>query len=164
MRKVLFFTFLIISFGTFAQNSAVTDFKDRHARELSLHFYPSTLRMVNLDRSKDFDEMIRGIQKARFFKMDSGAVSSDDLQKFTNELSTLGFEEMMFIKNKNMDLQVWALEKKHPETIVISKSEAHVMLLEVTGMINIAKIPGLAESFRENAFLDVLNLNEKKNK
>jgi hypothetical protein len=164
MRKALVFTLLIISFSSFAQNSAVTDFKDLHATALSLYFYPSTLRMVNLERSKDFDDMIRDIRKARFFKMDSGAVTSHDLQKFTGELSALGFEEIMFIKNREMDLQVWALEKRHPEMIFISKSEEDVLLLEVIGMINIAKIPGLIEKFRQNAFLDVLNLNEKKNK
>ncbi len=164
MRKTFLFIFLIISFSSFAQNCAVTDFRDRHATALSLYFYPSTLRMLNLDRSKDFDDMIRDIRKARFFKMDSGAVTPHDLQKFTGELSTQGFEEVMFIKNKQMDLQVWALEKKHPEVIVISKSEEDVMLLEVIGMINIAKIPGLVEKFRQNAFLDVMNLNEKKNK
>jgi hypothetical protein len=164
MRKTLIFTLLIISFSSFAQNSAVTDFKDRHATALSLYFYPSTLRMVNLDRSKDFDNMIRDIRKARFFKMDSGAVTPHDLQKFTGELSAQGFEEIMFIKNRQMDVQVWALEKRNPEIIIISKSEEDLLLLEVIGMINIAKIPGLIENFRQNAFLDVLNLNEKKNK
>jgi hypothetical protein len=35
------------------------------------------------------------------------------------------------------------------------------MLLEVEGMINVAKIPKIMDSFNENAFLNVLDLNGK---
>jgi hypothetical protein len=120
--------------------------------------------MINLEKNSEFDEMIRGIKKARFFKMDSGQVSKDDLQKLTEELSEQGFEEIMFIKNREMDLQVWGMEKRTPETVIISKNNNEVFLVEVNGMINIAKIPKLTEAFNESAFLDVMNLKGKKTK
>lgn len=158
MKYSLLFIFLIQSFIGFTQNSVVTDFKENHATALSLYFYPSTLRMVNLERNEEFDEMIRNVKKARFFRMDSGAVTKTDLQKLSAKLTEDGFEEIMFLKNKEMDLRVWGIEKRIPETIIISKDGHEVMLLEVNGMINIAKIPKIMESFNENAFLDVLNL------
>lgn len=162
MKITLVYVFLLMSICGYAQNSAVTQFQETHGTALSLYFYPSTLRMVNLDRNKEFDALIRNIKKARFFRMDSGMVTKDDLQKLTEELLDEGFEEMMFIKNKDMDVKVWGIEKRTPETIIISRADHEVMLLEVNGMINIAKIPRIMEAFNENAFLDVLNLNEKK--
>lgn len=162
MKITLVYVFLLISIGGYAQNSAVTKFQEAHGAALSLYFYPSTLRMINLERNAEFDAMIRDIKKARYFRMDSGMVTKDDLQKLTEELSEDGFEEMMFIKNKDMDVRVWGIEKRIPETIIISKAAHEVMLLEVDGMINIAKIPRIMEAFNENAFLDVLNLNQKK--
>ena len=158
MRITVLFILLFISYCGFAQNSAVTDFQENHGAALSLYFYPSTLRMMNLDRNEEFDEMIRHVKKARFFKMDSAKVTNDDLIALTDQLSKGGFEEIMMIKNKEMDVRIWGAEKRIPETIVISKNGFEVMLLEINGMINVAKIPKIMNSFNENAFLDVLNL------
>ncbi len=158
MKITAFITLLFISYCGLAQNGAVTDFQENHGAALSLYFYPSTLRMMNLERNEEFDEMIRHVKKARFFRMDSAQVTSDDLIALTDQLSKGGFEEIMFIKNKEMDVRVWGAEKRTPETIVISKNGYEVMLLEINGMINVAKIPKIMNSFNENAFLDVLNL------
>ena len=163
MRIILSLLLTIYSLSSYAQNSAVTDFKENHETALSLYFYPSTLRMVNIEQNPEFNEMIRQVKKARFFRMDSGSVSKDDLNNLVSELTEDGFEEVMFVKNKNMDLKVWGLETKNPELIIISKSDEELMLLEINGMINIAKIPKLAETFNQNSFLDILKLNKKNN-
>ena len=163
MRIILSLFLTIFSLSSYAQNSAVTDFKENHEIALSLYFYPSTLRMVNIEQNPEFNEMIRQVKKARFFKIDSGAVSKDDLKNLVVELTEDGFEEVMFVKNKNMDIKVWGLETKNPELVIISKSDEELMLLEINGMINIAKIPKLAETFNQNSFLDILKLNKKNN-
>ena len=163
MRIILSLFLTIFSLSSYAQNSAVTDFKENHETALSLYFYPSTLRMVNIEQNPEFNEMIRQVKKARFFRMDSGTVSKDDLNNLVSELTEDGFEEVMFVKNKNMDLKVWGLETKNPELVIISKSDEELMLLEINGMINIAKIPKLAETFNQNSFLDILKLNKKNN-
>jgi hypothetical protein len=161
MRNAFLFILLFLSINCLAQNSAVTEFKENHGAALSLYFYPSTLRMINLERNQEFDAMIRHVKKARFFRMDSAAVTPEDLRKLTTTLSEDGFEEMMTVKNKEMDLSIWGLNQRIPETVVISKNGYDVMLLEVEGMINVAKLPRIMESFNENAFLNVLDLNSK---
>ena len=161
MKHVLLIIYCFIQLSGFAQHSVVTDFKENHETTLSLYFYPSTLRMINMERNPEFDHMIREVKKARFFKLDSGAVSTENISLFSNQLFEAGFEEIMFIKNKEMDVRVWGLEQKNPELVILSKSNEELMLLELVGMINIAKIPKLAETFQQNAFLDVLNLNQK---
>lgn len=108
--------------------------------------------------------MIREIKKARFFKMDSGVVTNTDLLKLSNDLADKGFEELMFIKNKDTDLRVWGLEKGNPELVIISKSDDELMLMEINGMINITKIPKLTQTFNQDGFLDVLYLTGEKKK
>jgi hypothetical protein len=156
--------FIILSSLSFAQSNVVTDFKENHETALSLYFYPSTLRMINIERNLEFDEMIREIKKARFFKMDSGAVSKADLSKLEKDLTNIGFEEVMFIKNKDTDIRVWGLDKRNPELVIISKSDEELMLLEINGMLNIAKIPKLTQTFNRSGFLEVLNLTGEKKK
>jgi hypothetical protein len=156
------YIFLVLSFCfstmCFAQNSIVSEFKENHKMALSLYFYPSTLRMINIERNVEFDEMISGIKKARFFKLDSGAASKEDLKEFTGNLTNEGFEEIMFVKNKDMDLKVWGLEKKNPELVILLKSGDETMLLEINGMINVAKIPKLTQTFNQDGFIDLLKL------
>jgi len=145
-----------------AQSSAVTEFKDNHNTTLALYFYPSTLRMINLQHNEEYDEMIRNIKKARFFKLDSGAVTPEQLSVLSETLIKSGYEEMMEMKSKGNDIKVLGLEKHTPEIVVISRNGDECMLVEVTGMINIAKIPKLIDAFNSGGFLDVLNLNQKK--
>lgn len=162
--KVIFLSLIFFwSVNSFGQNSVVTEFKDNHGAALSLYFYPSTLRMVNIERNKEFDEMIREVKKARFFKMDSGAVSTADVLRFAYALKREGFEEIMTIKNRDMDVRVWGVEKRNPEMVMLSRTGDDVMILELNGMINVAKIPKLTETFNQNAFLDVLKLRQRKN-
>jgi len=164
VRFILGLTFLLALNSVIrAQSSAVTEFKDNHDTSLALYFYPSTLRMVNLQHNQEYDEMIREIKKARFFKLDSGAVTPTDIASLSETLIKSGYEELMVMKSKGNDITVLGLEKRSPEVVVISKNGDECMLLEVTGMINIAKIPKLIDTFSSDGFLDVLNLNQKKN-
>ena len=119
--------------------------------------------MINLQHNEEYNEMIRDIKKARFFKLDSGAVTATELSTLSQNLMNLGYEELMVIKSKGNDITVLGLEKSTPEVVVISRNGVECMMLEVTGMINIAKIPKLVDAFNSGGFLDVLNLNDKKN-
>lgn len=158
MKYNFLILFIFFSITCIAQSSVVTNFKENHETALSLYFYPSTLRMINIERNVEFDEMISDIKKARFFKLDSGVVSKDDLARLEKDLTNEGFEEVMFMKSKDMDLRVWGLEKRNPELVILSKSNEELMLLEINGMINIAKIPKLTQTFNQDGFIDILNL------
>lgn len=158
MKYILFIISFFTSTLSFAQSSIVTEFKENHETALSLYLYPSTLRMINIERNQEFDEMISEIKKARFFKMDSGSVSRVDLSNLEKSLTNEGFEEVMFVKNKDMDLRVWALGEKNPELVILSKSGEELMVLEINGIINIAKIPKLTQTFNQEGFMDILKL------
>ncbi|MDZ7608659.1 MAG: DUF4252 domain-containing protein [Cyclobacteriaceae bacterium] len=164
MRFILTLAFLLIfSALVNAQSSAVTEFKDNHETSLAMYFYPSTLRMINLNQNLEFNEMIREIKKARFFRLDSGAVTPSELSALSESLIKSGYEEMMVMKSPDIDIAVLGLEKHIPEFVVISRKGDECMLLEVAGILNIAKIPKLMDAFNNGGFLDVLNLKNKKN-
>jgi hypothetical protein len=114
MFKLLLVVLLSIPYFTFSQNSAVTAFTEKHDTALTLYFYPSTLRMINLERNQEFDEMIRHVKKARFFRMDSGSVTKEDLQILITKLSEDGFEEMMMIKKSRNGFEHLGIRSKNP--------------------------------------------------
>jgi hypothetical protein len=94
--------------------------------------------------------------------LDTGTVAPEDIGRLAGQLAASGFEQLMFMKSEEMDIQLWGIEAKEPETIMISQTGHEVMILEIVGMVNIAKVPKLMDTFDDNAFLDVLNLNQKK--
>jgi len=159
----IFLLLLTCSPALKAQSSDVTDFQENHKPSLALYFYPSTLRMINLQRNAEYDEMISELKKARFLKLDSGAVTQADLTLLAEKLLKAGYEEMMLMKSADTDIRILGLEKKVPEVVVIARNGYESNLMEISGMINIAKIPKLLESFNSGGFLDVLNLNKQKN-
>ncbi len=128
-----------------------------------MYFYPSTLRMINLQRNAEYDEMISELKKARYLKLDSGVVTQEDLAVLGEKLLKAGYEEMMVMKSAKTDIRILGLEKSVPEVVVIARDGYECNIMEITGMINLAKIPKLLESFNSGGFLDVLNLNKQKN-
>lgn len=158
--RLLLFSMLILAAGCTKQN-AVSDFVQDRDMALSLYFYPSTLRMINIDRNVEYDEMIEGIKLARYFMLDSAQVLNADIPMLITELTNDGFEEVMYIKNKDTDIQVMALEKETPEFVILSKSDEEITVLEVVGLINVAKLPKLTQTFSEDGFLDVFNLKSR---
>ncbi|MEJ0056880.1 MAG: hypothetical protein WDN75_15230 [Bacteroidota bacterium] len=49
-----------------AQAKTTEALQSRFDNSLSLYFYKNTLRMLNQSDNKDFDEMIRNIEKLKF--------------------------------------------------------------------------------------------------
>ncbi len=165
MRYRIIFFSIILFVSSCEQHNVVSDFIENRNTGLSLYFYPSTLRMINIDRNEEYDKMIRDVEKARFFRFDSGQFVNEDISKLIKDLQENGFEEVMSVRDKNQDIRVLALERKMPEFVVVSKNKDELMLLEINGIINVAKIPKLTQTFSQNGFLDVLNLyGEKKKK
>lgn len=146
-----------------AQSEVVTDFVKNHDTSLSLYFYPSTLRMININRNPEFDEMIRKVKKARFYRLDESAVGGEDLKLFSQSMDDHGFEELMMVQGKDMNIRIWGNDDRVPKIITLAKTEDGISIIEVDGVINIAKIPKLAEAFSQNQFLDVLQLNKQNN-
>jgi len=165
MRYRIFFVSIILFATSCKHRDVVSDFIENRKTGLSLYLYPSTLRMINIDRNEEYDKMIREVEKARFFRLDSGQFLSEDVSTLIIDLQENGFEEVMSVQDKNQDIRVMALESKIPEIVVVSKKDKELMLLEINGMINIAKIPKLIQTFSQNSFLDILDLNgDKKEK
>jgi hypothetical protein len=163
MRYKFLFFILLISIVACKEQNAVSEFAENNENAFKLYFYPSTLRMINIDQNPEYNSMIKEVKQARYFRLDSAQLAAANILELKSGLKQEGFEEVMSLQNKNNNIKVLALDKKIPEFVVLSESENELMLLEIQGMINVAKVPKLYQSFQSNAFLDVLNLKEKKN-
>lgn len=74
---------LVAVTGVTAQTKT-TEELDTQVDGLSMYFYKNTLRMLNQGDSKEFDEMIKDIEKMRFLMIDR--IAEDMGKKEYNEL------------------------------------------------------------------------------
>ena len=120
--------------------------------------------MINIDQNEEYNKMIREVEKARFIRLDSGQFTKEEISELITSLQSEGYEEVMSFRDKKQDMSVLAMEKKIREFVMLSKAPDQVMILEMKGMVNVAKIPKITQTFSENGFLNVFDLYGNKKK
>ena len=126
-----------------------------------LHFYPSTLRAMNISKNPDYYALIQDLRRLVFYRL------KDDFT--TEELNTLErqlrgakeFEE--YIRINNRDLDFLALGKENPDELIalVDQKGTHY-ILHFLGMINIFQAQRFFEDLQEgdnnDQFVDILSL------
>ncbi|WP_139793730.1 hypothetical protein [Reichenbachiella faecimaris] len=155
-------------FGThlsFGQTSLITDLKKDRLTELSLYFYPSTLRMVNLDKNEEFNRLIQDIEKLIFYKM-NGKFENIDLYNLVGQLQTEeSFEEYVVIDGPTKKFYLLGREKP-TETVGLALMNEEHYVFDIAGSLELKEIPKLYQYISENdstfqsKFSQILNLVE----
>ncbi len=164
MRLVVIILLLItLLFSGCHQKDSMRTFRENHPVDLTLAFYPSTLRMVNLAKNEEYNQLIKGIEKGRYFKVSKRDSTQQAIQTLTQGLVKEGYTEVMSIKGSANDMMVYLLEIQPPVTVVITEREKEYMIMEIKGMVNITKLPTLINSFNDDkAFLNIFSLYDTK--
>ena len=158
MSRILIIILTLIVLAGCSERNRLKDFTEKHRPEQSFVFYPSTLRMVNLENNQDFNDMIQDIEKGKYFSYPVSDEISSELKTLEKELTENGYEEILELKNKEISARVFLLEKKTPILTAFIRNNETINILELEGMINPVKIPKLMENFNDEEFLNILNI------
>ena len=160
MRLVVIIILLItLLFSGCQQKDSLRTFRQNHPVDLTLAFYPSTLRMVNLAKNEEYNELIKGIEKGRYFKVNKRDSTEQAIQALTQGLQEEGYTEVMSIRGSANDMDVYMLESKPPVTVVVAEREKEYLIIEVKGMVNVTKLPRLINSFNnDKEFLNIFSM------
>jgi hypothetical protein len=143
---------------------SITRFSEENKMDKQYYVYPSTLRMVNLEENEEFYELIEDFKKGQFFSISNTPENSELVSELKATMVDEGFEEAMIYKSRDRDVTVFLLEKKIPKIAAIIKRDSTFNIVQVEGLINVAKIPALLEYFDKAEYLDVLDvINYKSN-
>ncbi len=138
-----------------AQSDVFKSIGKQYELGAELYFYASTLRMININRDPNFDEMIEDIKKMTFYQVNDFPIS--ELKSFSKKFrDEEGFEELMTIEGKQQTLYI--LGKDEDEFIALLKTDEGVVAVDIMGMIRIDKIPDLINSFKTDNFLNVFEV------
>src|SRR5882672_3282400 len=98
MKKLILATmFAFSSIAVFAQAKTTEALQKQFDSSLSLYFYKNTLRMLNQAENKEFDEMIKDIEKMKFLMVDktSKNFGAPEYKQLKKDYQSESYESIM---------------------------------------------------------------------
>ena len=140
---------LILLFGStlaFGQTKTTTALDEKY-EGLSLYFYKNTLRMLNQTDDKEFDELIKDIEKMKFLMIDKNEskFSKEDYNKLLAGYISESYEEMMTSRFEGRNFDIYLREKDGDVkgTIILANDSTSLFVLDIIGKIALDKAPAL---------------------
>lgn len=146
---LLFGVMTLLSSLASAQCDVVTNLKKDKLTALSLYFYPSTLRMANLENNEEFNRLIQDIDKLIFYKM-NGKFESIDFYNLNQELQSENeFEEYVVVDGPKK--RFYLLGREDPvETVGLVTFDDTHYVFDIAGRLELKEIPKLYEYIANN--------------
>ncbi len=156
MKKLLILLALVIATAELrAQAKATEALQATFDKSLALYFYKNTLRMLNQTENKEFDDMIRNIEKLKFLMIDkeSKQFGSNEYKKLKLDYQSEHFESVMTSRYQGRNFDVFYNDKKGstPGTVVLVNDSSSLYVLDIVGTIDVSKAGALFSSLDESS-------------
>ena len=156
-RNYLLIACLFVSGALCAQSKTTEKLQQKYDGSLTLFFYNNTLRMINQSENKEFDEMIKDIEKMKLLvvKKESRTINYKEI---INDYHKESFTEIMTSRHDGKNFDVFLKEKdgKNKAMLVLANDADNLYVLDIVGSIAFNKVTSLY-SFLDNS-KDVGNL------
>jgi len=143
MRYILILLVVFLSTGAQAQSKTTENLQKKYSESLALFFYNSTLRMVNLTEDKEFDELIKDIEKMKFLMIKKEGFEKADYKRLINDYKSEAFEEMMTSRHDGKNFDVYMKDGKSKGMIVTVNDEDNLYVLDIVGSFPLNKVTKL---------------------
>ncbi|MBL7871039.1 MAG: DUF4252 domain-containing protein [Cyclobacteriaceae bacterium] len=146
MKFIFALIFLSSVSGLFGQTKTTQALDDKYDG-LSLYFYKNTLRMLNQTDDKDFDELIKDIEKMKFLMIDKSEFkfTKQDYSKLLAGYKSESYEEMMTGRYDGRNIDVYLREQNGDVkgTVILVNDSTNLFVLDMLGKIALEKAPAL---------------------
>lgn len=129
-----------------AQTQTTIALNERFDDALTLYFYKNTLRMLNQSESKEFDDLIKDIEKMKFLVIDKeGEFNSKDYRKLVSDYEGEDYEEIMTsrFQGKNFDVLLKEKSGVTKGMIVLANDSTNLYVLDILGRVELNKVTKL---------------------
>ena len=153
MKAPLLILLLAVSFSLNAQSNTTNALDDKY-EGLSLFFYKNTLKMFNQNDDKDFDELIKDIEKMKFLMIDKSksAFVEADYKKLLSGYQGEKYEEMMTsrYKGKNLEVYIKQDDGRVKGTVILVNDSSSLYVLDILGRVALDKASSLFKALDES--------------
>ena len=151
-----FFVFVLLTFfqDNVAQTKTTEDL-DKKSEGLSLYFYKNTLRMLNQKDDKDFDELIKDIEKMKFLMVNKSKsqFTDGDYKKLKSGYQSEAYEEMMTsrFQGRNFDVYIRQKDGRVKGTVIMASDSTNLYVLDIVGRVALDKATSLFSTLNQSA-------------
>jgi hypothetical protein len=147
MKFLLIIAFVLSSAWASAQSNTTQALQKLHEGSMSLYFYKNTLRMLNQSENKEFDELIRNIEKMKFLMVDKEKehFGKPEYQQLRADYQKEYYEPIVTARYEGRNMDVFFKDKKGstPGTVVLVNDSTSLMVLDIIGTIDVSKAGAL---------------------
>lgn len=146
--------FLLMAPLIVASQTKTTEDLDKRYSGISLFFYKNTLRMINQREDKEFDEVVKEIEKMRFMMIDKHKhrLSATDYVALKRSYEREDYDVMMSgrMDGRNFDMLVREDGGRVKGTVVLVSDSASLIVMDILGRIALDKAATLFKTIDEN--------------
>lgn len=156
MKKIAtFIAGLAIAVTSLAQTQTTNDLQKRFDDSFALYFYNSTLKMLNQTEDKDFDELVKDIEKMKFLMIDKGATnfSIQDYKNLIKGYKSEDYENMMTARSDGRNFDVYLREENDrvKGTVILVNDSSQLYVLDIVGRVQPDQVTKFFSSFDGNS-------------
>jgi hypothetical protein len=133
-----------------AQSKTTEKLHKKYSEALSLFFYNNTLRMINQTEDKEFDELIKDIDKMKFLMIKNEDFGKEDYKKLISDYKSESFEEMMTSRHDGKNFDVYMKDGNSKGMIVAVNDSENLYVLDIVGSIPLNKVTTLFKEIDES--------------
>jgi hypothetical protein len=140
-KPLIVLLFVLATIAVYGQSKTTEALQKKYPDSRAFFFYNNTLRMINQNEDKEFDEIIKDIEKMKFLmikKTESGFSYNEIVKDYKAE----NFEEVMTsrYKGKNFDVFIKEKDGKTSAMLVLINDDENLFSLDILGSIALDKI------------------------
>jgi len=155
MRILIIMMLMSVSLAGFAQSKTTQALYDGHKEALTVFFYHNTLRMLNQKEDKEFDALIKDIEKMRFLMIDktTDKFQPKDYAALTKGYKSESYEEIMTSRHQGRNFDVYLKEQnnKVKGTVVLVNDSTYLYILDILGSVAMDRVTSLFNMIDESA-------------
>jgi len=154
MKYLLIIVFALGCASLSAQSKTTESLNERYPNSRVFFFYNNTLRMLNQGEDKDFDALIRDIEKMKFLWINKPATfGAAEYKKITSNYKKESFEEIMTsrFQGKNLDVFMKDENGKTKGMLVLVNDSTNLYVLDIVGRIALDKVSKLYKMLDDNS-------------
>lgn len=129
-----------------------------HDHSSSFYFYQNTLRMLNQNDSKEFDELIRNIEKMRFLMVNKtdDNFKENEYKKILDQYKTESFESMMTGRMGGRNFDIYMKDEKGSPlgTVILLNDSSRLYVLDIIGSVDLSKASQLFQTISSSPDID----------
>lgn len=151
----IFLTLIFCSLIVSAQSKTTQALHDANKDALALFFYKNTLKMLNQQESKEFDDLIKDIEKMKFLIVSKEAANFtvNEFKSLVDDYKGEGYEEMMTSRLDGRNFDIYLKEKggKVAGTVVLVNDEKDLYVLDILGSVPVNKVPQFFQTIDQSS-------------